>query len=362
MEILNVYNGYKPLCYIDKNNVLVYKKLRLYKFNLEHDDFTYIATLDHSIKKYIGCNIRILERILRLEPRAAIKEKNYILISFKGFIYKLNMDNFEVSKVHKFRSGMSNVLGFSRISRLKGFNNGIYYGEYLSNDAKDEVSIYRYDEDKDVFLKVYTFEKGKINHIHQIVEDRYRNRIWIMTGDFKESAAIWYTDNNFKTVELFLGGKQAYRACKCFATEDGLIYATDTPLEENTIRKIQINDTINEYVIDDIDGSVIYGTEMEDRYIISTTVEGKTYKNKLIKSLLTYKRGNGIKNWNVNLISILKSNNEVSTIKKFKKDIYPMGLCQFGAIQFIENEFEKDICICYGNSISKFDGKMMIIK
>lgn len=362
MEILNVYNGYKPLCYIDKNNVLVYKKLKLYKFNLESDSFIHIASFEYSIKKYIACNIRILERILRLEPRSAIKEKNYILISFKGFIYKLNIDNFELTKVHKLRSGMSNVLSFCRISNLKDFNKGIYYGDYLSNNDKEEVSIYRYDEDKATFLKVYTFEKGQINHIHQIVEDKYRNRVWIMTGDFKESAAIWYTDNNFKTVKLFLGGKQVYRLCKSFITEDGLIYATDTPLEDNTIRKIEINDTIDEHIIDYIDGSVIYGVEMKDRYIISTTIEGKNYEDKLVKSLLTYKRDDGIKTWNVNLISILKSNNEVSIIKKFKKDIYPMGLCQFGTIQFIENEFGKDICICYGNSISKFDGKMIIIK
>lgn len=361
MKVLNTYSGYKPLCYIDEDNILVYRKLKLYKFNLCNSTFEYISTLSNSFKYKFGCINRILERILRLEPRTAIRENDYILISFKGFIYKLDINTYKLKIVHKFRDGMNNVLSFSRVSTIEGFEKGIYYGEYLSNDDKKAVSIYRYDEKKEEFLKVYTFKSGYVNHIHQIIEDKYRNRVWVMTGDFDSASAIWYTDDNFKTVKLFFGGKQEYRLCKAFVIEKGLLYATDTPLEDNYIVKIEIDKDVTVSKIHNISGSVIYGVEMKDKYIISTTVEGKNFNNKF-KSLFTYKRGNGIKSWNVDLISIDKNVNNMKIIKSFKKDIYPMALCQFGAIQFIENEFEKDVCVCYGNSIKKFDGKMIIFK
>lgn len=365
MEIIKTYKGYKPLCYIDEENVLVYKKLGLYSFNLKNEKFEYIASFTSSLTKKLGSNLRILERILRLEPRCAIKSDRGILISIKGFIYKLDLETYKLEEIHKFREGMSSVLSFCKISDIKAVDKGIYYGEYLSNDSKKEVSICKYDENLDEFKTVYTFGKGKINHIHQIIEDKYRNRVWIMTGDFGEAAAIWYTDDNFNTVKLFEGNNQKYRACKVFIVEEGLVYGTDTPLENNSIEFIKLvgSENVEKIKLADIDGSVIYGTESKNEFIISTTVEGEHYPNSSLRSLFTYRRGKGIKSWKVNLMAINKSDiKDTRKIKEFKKDIYPMALCQFGAIQFIENPYDNNICICYGNSIKKYDGSMIILR
>ena len=364
METMKLYKGYKPLCYIDRLHILVYKKLKLYKFNIENESFRFLCKFEGGFKKKLLSEFRISARILRLEPRTAIKEGNSVFISFTGVVYKLNLDTLELKEIHKFRDNMRSVLSFTKVQKVNSVDKGIYYGEYLSNDLKKEVGIYKYDIKADTFLKVFDFKNGEINHIHQIVEDAYRDRVWVMTGDFDEASAIWYTDDNFKSMKLFLGGKQCYRACNVFVDREGLIYGTDTPLEKNSVRFIKIdeNDIAYEEELSYIEGSVIYGTTTPESYIIATSVEGEYYPENLIKTLLTYKRGLGIETWNTSLIAIDKKTKKTKIIKQFKKDIYPMGLCHFGAIQFVDNTFNNNLIVGFGDALTGIDGKMIVLK
>ena len=363
MKELKLYKSLKPLCHIDEKNILVYKKLKLFKFNFETETLEFIFEFKVSIlKKYIF-KIRLFERILRLEPRVAIKQDKFIFISFKGYVYKLDVKTNSVVKIHEFREGMSSTLSFSKIKNVDTVDSGIYYGEYFSNNKKEEVSIYKYISSLDSFEIVFTFEKGLINHVHQIVEDEFRNRVWIMTGDFEDAAAIWYTDDNFKNVNLFLCGNQKYRACKVFVSEEGLIYGTDTPLEQNYIYSINIDkNNFYEEKLYELSGSVIYGTELDSKYIISTTVENHYYEKFPILSLFTWKRAAGIKSWNVSIMSIDKKSKDVEIIYTYRKDMYPIALCQFGAIQFLDNNASNNLLIFYGSSLKGFDNKMGIVR
>lgn len=360
---IELYKGYKPLCYLSKDKVLVFKNMKFYSFNINKKSFSYICSLSNGKYNNFLSKFRIFQRVLRLEPRTAeLVNENEVLVSFKGNIFLLDIKKRELLNIHTFRDGMSSVLSFCCIKNIKGFDNGIYYGEYFSNKGKEPTSIFKYDEENRCFTKVFTFEENTINHIHQILPDKYRNRIWIFTGDFGSAAAIWYTDDNFITVNKCLYNKQLYRACKAFVIPKGIIYATDTPLEQNYIRIIELQEDnkIKEKNLFEINGSSIYGVECNGHYIWSTTVEPYCDENYKISMLFSYRRGTGIKSWHSEIISLNLKENTLNRINIYKKDIYPMGLFQFGSIMFIEDTFNTRNLIYYGSSLQKIDNKFIM--
>jgi len=178
-------------------------------------------------------------------------------------------------------------------------------------------------------------------------------------SDFGDAACIWYTDDDFKTVKKYLSGSQQYRACVGFPTHEGLIYATDTPLEDNNIYIISKEGEVKKLC--EISGSSIYGTNVKDKIVLSTVVEGHADGNQGIWSLVSYKRGKGIKSWYSNLI-IGSLEEGFRTIAAYKKDLLPMALMQFGTITFPWDNNPTDKIVIYGNSLKGIDGKLLVLE
>jgi hypothetical protein len=224
------------------------------------------------------------------------------------------------------------------------------------------VSIYCCKKGYLNWEKLYTFDEYQINHIHSIVPDPYRNRVWILTGDLGESSGIWFTDDNFKTVNKFLVGSQSFRSCAAFPIPQGLVYATDTPLENNKIN-IMNSQNNSSYIepIYDLEGSCIYSSQVGMDLLFSTTVEGTSSNRNRFFRLISYKRGNGIKSWNSEIV-IGNLYAGFRKIASFKKDILPMGLCQFGSVTFPNGENLSNTIVLYGNALKHIDGKMLVLE
>ena len=235
----------------------------------------------------------LLSRFLRLEPRCAAPiDDRRILISHNGRILVYDIHINEISIDHVYERGMKNPLSFCIVEEQAG--NIIYYGEYIHNTECGPVAVYKREKEK--WEKVFEFPANTVTHIHGVVHDKYRNQFIILTGDSDSESGIWIADKSFKTVVPILTGKQQYRACVAFPRHDGLIYATDTPLETNALYylKYDIADGNKLKKLCDIPGSCIYGTRINGNEYISTTVEpdsslaGWKYR-------LTYRLGKGIK-------------------------------------------------------------------
>lgn len=359
MYITKTYKRCKPLCFVDDNNVLVWKNSMFYLLNTTSGLFRVISKKKVSSKFLLSKN-RLTERIFRLEPRTAIMvDKAKAIISIGGTICLINIDTGNISKIHGLRRHMSGVLSFCKVENISSTRHGIYYGEYFQNPDKKAVSIYRLNDDNSGFHIVYTFPDGRINHIHRIIEDKFRNRVWVFTGDFGNAAAIWYTDDNFSNVYLFKGGDPIYRLCVAYPVADGLIYATDTPSQSNYIRKITLSPNFSEENLFDIDGSCIYGTVYKQWLIWSTSVEPNFSERNNPLDLLSYKRASGIKTWESVVLGYDNNTGIIKEFYRFEKDLMPMGLCQFGSIMFPEGE--GDLLIAYGSAIKKYDGNTMIM-
>lgn len=358
MNEIELINNFKPLC-VDKEMCLSYRKGGLYFHSSIMDNPKYFRMFPMTKKQKVFSQIRLTERLFRLEPRVAIKiDKNKYLISFCGAIYCADLQKESLTLEHKYRKGMNNPLNLCAIKAIHGFEDCIVYGEYWGNASKDEVCVFK--RKNSIWEKAFIFPKGTITHIHGIFADPYRNCVLILTGDKDEESGIWIATNNFKEVKPLLVGRQLYRACVAFPIEEGIIYATDSPLEKNVIAIAKKDiETWKEKVLCEIPGPCIYGKEVEGKYIVSTSVEPDS-RIRGIKYYFTYRLGIGVKD---RYSHVIMGNNKegFKEIIKFKKDIFPMLLFQFGNVLFPSGVIE-NCTIMYPVSVSKYDGNTVMYK
>lgn len=347
----------KPLCFIN-NDLLVYKEGKFSLFNIHKKSIITSSIINIKKYNYIGKS-RLLTRLLRLEPRFALMiDSESFLYPLKGYLYSANIVTREIIQVHKFRVGMSAPLQMMKIEKLEGFEDQFIYGDYFRNKEKQEVSIYSSNDGINDWYKKYTFKSGEINHIHAIIPDQLSKKVWILTGDFGDSAGIWFTTDDFKTVKKLFSGEQDFRSCVAYPNEEGLLYLTDTPVKDNSIFLIKDDEIIK---LKDLSGSVIYGTEYHNSYLFSTVVEGKSSENDGLLSLFSTKRGIGIKTSHCDLIlgNLKEGFIKIATAKK---DMFPFGLMQFGTFQFPYGINNSNHIVVYATALKKIDGKTIILK
>lgn len=251
---------------------------------------------------------------------------------FDKKLFSYNIDSSQLTCEIEFAKGKG-PLAMSVVSGIKGFNDGIYFGEYINNPDKQKIDVF-YSSGSGAWDKVYTFAAGLINHIHAIVPDPFRNCVWILTGDFEHAPGLWRADNMFKDVVPVVAGSQQYRSCVAFATEEGLLYATDTQFESNHIRLLkQLNGKWESEPLARINGSCIYGCAVGDQFVFATSTEPVAIKHNKLLDLLQNKPGPGIE-FNESHIIAGNMRKGFRIISKNKKDILPYKLFQFGAIMF----------------------------
>jgi hypothetical protein len=146
-----------------------------------------------------------------------------------------------------------------------------YWGEYFDNSTREEVRIYASSDQGTTWDVAYTFPKGSIRHVHNIVHDPWGNCLWVLTGDCGNECRILRASCDFRDVETVLQGNQQARAVAFVAMEDGLYFSTDTPLETNCIYRLTRGGTLTR--LTEISSSSIYGCRVRNRIFFSTMVE-----------------------------------------------------------------------------------------
>lgn len=318
--------------------------------------------LPGSFSKRVLCHSRLMIRLFRFEPRVVIRISEYsFLVSFLGGIYLLSKINiyWNLNCEHSYRNGMNNPLSLVKIKDITGFSDCIVYGDYWGNLNKEKVSIHRRINGK--WSVVFSFKEGTVTHIHGIIPDQVRSCVYILTGDEDSESGIWIAKDDFTFVQPIIIGKQMFRSCVAFPVPNGLLYATDTPLEKNSINFLSLEDDSwgEVHELHSITGSCIYGTEClidgESCYVFATTVEGDSRK-KGFRYYLSRKRGPGILCNYVECLLLKNPKDELASIASFTKDIWPF-IFQFGGITFASGSREH----LYGTpvGVKKVDGMIM---
>jgi hypothetical protein len=187
----------------------------------------------------------------------------------------------------------------------------VYWGEYFDNPTREEVHIYASTDGGATWSVAYTFPKGSIRHVHNIVHDPWENCLWVLTGDYGSECRILRASCDFSRVDTVLQGNQQARSVALVPTEDGLYFSSDTPLEANFIYRLDRQGTLSQLA--PISSSSIYGCRVGDQVFFSTMVEPSEVNRDQDARIYA---GNLSKGW--------------QPLLAWRKDRWPKGLFQYG--------------------------------
>jgi hypothetical protein len=323
-------NKYKVLDWINEQKILAAYKNQVLVIDSNTEKIESQITLPATFKQqFLGSN-RLSSRLLRLGIFNGCHQDNKAYISYNSSIFIIDLESESIlTELSNFRG--DKPLYFSKINHIKGFKSGIYFGEYVMNHERSPIQIYRIENNE--LVRVFTFEGGAIEHIHNLIPDPLANCVWILTGDFNEAAAIWKAEENFQKVEKIISGKQLYRSCYAYPIKDGLVYATDSQTDDNYLVELKYqNSRWQTTKLAQLNGPCIFGTALKNYHVIATSCEPNTTTNITFKDYFSNTPGEGILSNESTLVAIGVDNN-VKEIRRFKKDRFPMILFQFGNIQ-----------------------------
>lgn len=189
----------------------------------------------------------------------------------------------------------------------------VYWGEYFDNPQRDEVHVYASIDHGISWSIAYTFPKGAIRHVHNIVHDPWQNCLWVLTGDYGDECRILRASCDFSKVEAVLQGNQQARAVALVPMEDGLYFSSDTPLEANFIYRLDRQGGLSRLAR--MSGSSIYGCRVGAHVFFSTMVEPSDVNRDLHVRIYG---GRGIKG------------EDWQSLLAWKKDKWSMRFFQYG--------------------------------
>lgn len=146
-----------------------------------------------------------------------------------------------------------------------------YFGEYFGNAAREEVHVYG-SPDGRAWEVAHTFPRGAVRHVHGVHADPHRGGLWVLTGDDGDEVGLWWTADEFKTLEPVVRGDQRARAVTVLPLEDGVVVPMDTPFEENHIQHLDPS-TGRLSSLARLPGSVFCSTRTSRGLALSTVVE-----------------------------------------------------------------------------------------
>jgi len=284
----------------------------------------YIYILDQNLNKTVEIklpfcfprdfhfNIPLFKRILRSNAKEIIydKDSKKLIVVRNGYIY------LAVEKKYKL---LGSIEGDAPLFNSHCISNGIiYFGQYNQNKSRKEVSIYQIDKNNN-FTTAYTFNSGKIRHVHSITKDPYIDkRLWITTGDNDGECLLLYTDDNFKSVSNVGDKSQDFRIVNLGFSKDHLFYGTDNLIKENFLYMQNRSNGSRKKILSIKQTAWFLKQDKTGKAIIGTTVE----------------HGKGCQ---VNYSSIFYSTDfglSWSELIRIPKDIYPMPLFKWGTVSF----------------------------
>jgi len=189
---------------------------------------------------------------------------------------------------------------------------GVYWGEYFDNPNRDAVHIYASADGGFTWHPAYTFPKGAIRHVHNIVYDPWEDCLWVLTGDYGNECRILRAHCDLSQVETVLQGNQQARAVAMVPTQDGLYFSTDTPLEANSLYRLGRDRKLSR--LQAISSSSIYGCRVGERVFFSTMIEPSSANP----------------DRHVRIYGIGPNSGEWGSLLDWRKDRLPMGLFQYG--------------------------------
>ncbi len=265
-----------------------------------------VATFRPTWQRRLSVMNRLSARLFRDGFHAlAVLSSGGIVAAVAGAIVTMRAGENEFRTSHTITRGMR-PLHITAVPK-----GAVFWGEYFDNAARDEVHVYASTDGGTTWAVAYTFPRGAIRHVHNIIHDPWEDCLWVLTGDYGDECRILRASCDFSRVETVLQGNQQARAVALVPMTDGLYFSSDTPLESNYIYRLDRQRALSR--IAPISSSSIYGCRVEGHIFFSTMVEPSEVNRD--QHVRIY-GGRGSDAW--------------QPLLSWRKDRWPMGLFQYG--------------------------------
>jgi hypothetical protein len=368
MKHLRTLRGYRPLTFIP-DGILLARGYDLYVADIDCSRLTPVGSVPHALASGVLRRSRTIERILRFGIRfgCRIDEGSYLLAE-RNRLWLLELPSGTVSLDHVIENG-TKPLWISRLQGVAGFADGACYGEYWDNVTRKPVNIWVRSR-QGVWRIAHTFPQGSIEHVHGMIPDERRGIVWIVTGDFGDAAGIWAARRDFSEVRPVLVGEQDFRCCWLAFSGEEIIYATVSPLVQNSVRRLVIPqaaaDSRDPWIgarsepLMEISGSSIYSCRVGDKVVFSTTVEPGLLTGRKLHDWLDRRPGPGIRGLYSDLM--IGTPSGFSVAGRWMKDRWPLRLCEFGSISFPTGINPGPHLYAYFTGLAQHDGSMSVFE
>src|SRR5687767_13789102 len=168
--------------------------------------FKKIAVIAAPGWKQLASNFRLAQRLLRFMVTNVVPlENGEIFVTFDKSVGVIRNNKYEA---------LAGLLRPCRVLRSACAIDGrgdIYFGEYLANDERGEMRVYRYKPGGQSLEVAYTFPPNSIKHIHGIYFDKFSNSLLCLTGDNESECRIIRTEDGFASTETIGEGDESWR-------------------------------------------------------------------------------------------------------------------------------------------------------
>ncbi len=329
----------QEICHYASCDLTITSKYR--KISIQDKKQYYSVKLPGDGWKSIFSGFRLLRRFLRLDKCNIVPVANGFVAIRQGNVYHYNKENNKLTVTLSLKN-CRNVLHQS-IAIINGTE--LFFGEYGSNPERKTVSVYRSIDCGQTWREVYQFKANSIKHIHGCFYDPIEDKIWTMTGDFKNECQMICSNRDFTDLEFIGDSNQQYRACNAFFEKDAIHWVMDSQLQDSfhirldrKTRKMEIKQLFM--------GPVWYIKRLQDGYYLAAT---------------TQEIGAGVKDEFAHLM-ISKDLETWQNLYKFKHDKLPKKYFKFGIIGFADGKQTSDDFYLFFEAIKGFDGKTIRCK
>lgn len=315
---------------------LIYSsKNRIYKItNLEEPKPVVVGEIPWRFSQKIS-NFRTIDRYLKNSILQVHRTKNNAyLVSTRKTWWHIDSKGC-VSSVEKF----SDTRPMSR--GICESNSGItYVAEYISNPNLGPIKIFRSKNLRN-FDIAWEFPPGSIGHVHALIADQESdNRIWVLTGDRNPESHIYFTDDDFRTLNLFLSAGQKTRITDLIIRKNCLIWAPDSPRvasilcinkeSPNQIKELHKLPSAVFYTAENEAGTLFFGTSPPRR----------------------------VKSGNYAHIFALRPDNSCQEVYNCKKDFIP----QYGIFYFPKGVLPENFIVFAQRALKPYEGYLTIAR
>ncbi|MGB2866547.1 MAG: hypothetical protein WBC05_24665 [Sedimentisphaerales bacterium] len=318
------------------NGELIYSsKNRIYRItNLQEPEPVIVAEIPWGLSESVS-NCRIIDRYLKNSIlRVHRTKKNEYLVSTGKTWWHIDNKG-DISSIEKFSD--TRPMGRGICESKAGIT---YIAEYNSNPNRGPVKIFR-SSDLENFDVAWEFPPGSIAHVHALIVDpESDNRIWVLTGDTNAESHIHFTDDDFRTLRLFLSEGQKTRITDLIVRKNDLIWGSDS-LRAASILSVDKRSANHISQLHILPGPVFYTCRNE-----AGTLFFGTSPTRIVKSS------------NYGYIFALRPDNSCREVFRCKKDSFP----QYGIIYFPKGILPEDFIVFSQVALKPYEGYMIIAR